>query len=117
MIIIPLQIDGKEYVIQGIGKIKLFPIAKLSQALTDVDIPRDTQTIRKWEIKGVIPPAIFRSGHKRLFSKEQIECIVRLAKECNIKQGSSISNTEFIQRIWDELGKINAKYIEKMKSK
>ena len=117
MIVIPLHIDGKNYNIKGIGNITLFPIAKLSQALTDVDIPRDTQTIRKWEVKGVIPPSIFRSGGKRLFSKEQIDCIVRVAKECDIKQGNSIASTEFIQKVWDELSKINTKYIAKMKGK
>lgn len=113
----PLLIEGKDYIIKGIGRIKLYPIAKLSQALTDADIPRDTQTIRKWEVKGVVPKAIFRSGQKRLFSKEQIECIVRVAVECNIKRGSSIQNTEFIQRVWEELDKINTNYITKMKSK
>jgi DNA-binding transcriptional MerR regulator len=112
----PLDIDGKDYTIKGLGNIKLFPIAKLSQALTDADIPRDTQTIRKWELSGVLPKAIFRKGGKRLYSTEQIKCIVKVAKECNIKRGLSIEQTEFITRVAEELSKINKKYIEKMKS-
>jgi len=112
----PLAIDGKNYTIPGIGNIHLFPIAKVSQALTDADIPRDTQTLRKWELKGVLPKAIFRKGQKRLYSMEQIKCIVRIAKECNIKRGLSIEQTNFIQRVWEELSNINKKYVEQMKS-
>ena len=111
----PLSVEGKFYTIKGIGQIKLFPIAKLSQALTDADIPRDTQTLRKWETKGIIPPAIFRGGNKRLYSLPQIECIVSVAKECNIKKGVSISQTDFVTRVWEELEKLNSDYISRMK--
>lgn len=108
----PLDIDGKEYP-TPYGMIRLYPIAKLSQALIDADVPRDTQTIRKWEIKGVTPPAIFRRHQKRLYSLEQIECIVRVAKECGIRKGVSITDTDFIQRVWEELSKVNEKYKKK----
>ena len=106
----PLSIEGKDYMIQGIGEIRLFPIGKISQALTDADCPRDTQTIRSWEKKGVLPPSIFRGGGKRLFSKEQIDCIVRVAVECQIKQGKNVTVTNFVERIWEEMQPINEEY-------
>jgi DNA-binding transcriptional MerR regulator len=112
----PLNIDGKCYDIPGLGNIKLFPIAKLSQAMTDADIPRDTQTLRKWELAGILPKAIFRKGHKRLYSAEQIKCIVRIAKECNIRRGFSIEQTDFVTKVAEELGTLNKKYMDAMKS-
>lgn len=109
----PLSIDGKIYDIPNVGKIRLFPISKLSQALTDAGIPRDVQTVRKWEVRGVIPRALFRSGHKRLYSQEQIDTIVQVAVECKLRQGASIADTDFINAVWDAMEKLNAKYIKK----
>lgn len=104
----PLLIDGKMYNIPGIGEIMLYPIAKVSQALTDADFPRDTQTIRKWELAGIIPKAPFKSKDKRLYSKEHIEAIVRAVVECDLKRGVAIESTDFKERIkkyWIEVTK------------
>jgi DNA-binding transcriptional MerR regulator len=113
----PLALDGKVYDIPNVGKVKLYPISKVAQALTDAGIPRDTQTVRKWEVRGVIPRALFRFGGKRLYSKEQIDTIVRVAVECNLRQGLSIAETDFINEVWEAMEKVNAKYIKKSKKK
>ena len=97
----PINIDGKDYVMGDGNKMKLFPISKLSQALTDAGYPRDCQVLRKWEKWGMIPPTIFRTGvkkRKRLYTKEQIDIIVAVAKFCDIKQGKSLD--KFTELVW-----------------
>jgi hypothetical protein len=109
---IPLTLAGKEYDIPNVGKIILYPIAKLSKALKDVGIPRDTYTIRKWERDKLIPPAIFRDeGNKRLYSQEQIDCLVEVALQCEIQRGVSFANSDFSKLVWTRLTEINKKYI------
>ena len=84
----PMSPKGKVLNING-RDITLYPISVLAQRLTKaLKDERTTQTLRKWEVKGVIPPAIFRAGQKRLYAKEQIDCICKIAKECNIRQVS-----------------------------
>lgn len=87
-------------------KIALYPIAKLEKELSDAGYPRDAQTIRKWEVAGVTPQATFRSGKKRLYHQKQIDAFVRVAKECNIRQGVDLGKTDFSERIWEELEKV-----------
>ncbi len=58
---------------------EFYPISYLAKRLS-----RTTQTIRKWEKAGVIPIAIFRYGNKRMYHKQQVELICKLAKECDI---------------------------------
>lgn len=102
----PISIDGKEYIMPDGKKLKLYPISKLSQALTDAGFPRDVQILRKWEKWGVIPPTIFGTGttkRKRLYTKDQINIIVAVAKNCNIKQGKNL--TKFTELIWLNLQK------------
>lgn len=106
----PLKEAGKVYKING-QEIVLYPIAKLVSELEKAGYPRDAQTIRKWENSGVTPPALFRIRGKRLYSKEQIEAYCRVSKECNIRQGYSIAMTDFSERIWEELTKINQQYL------
>lgn len=99
----PINLDGKEYVFNG-EKVLLFPISKLSQALTDAGHPRDVQILRKWEKWGVIPPAVFSTGvkkKKRLFTKGQIETIVNAAIICDIKQGKELK--KFSEIVWRNL--------------
>ena len=111
----PLSIEGKYYDIKGLGRIKLFPISKISQALTDIDCPRDTQTIRKWEKNGVMPATLFRMGKKRLYTQEQVDCVVKIVTECQIRQGRNISDTDFVKRIWEEMSALNTEYKNKLK--
>jgi DNA-binding transcriptional MerR regulator len=109
----PVSQEGKEHVVNG-KKIMLYPISvlaeRLSKALGD---ERTTQTIRKWETNKIIPPATFRNGDKRLYAKEQIDVICKIAKECGIKQGYSLSLTNFSVRVWEEMRKVNRKLLGK----
>jgi DNA-binding transcriptional MerR regulator len=71
---------------------------------------RSVQTIRKWEISGVIPSCFKDRGGRRLYSQEQIDIIVSIAEECKIKQGLSIANTNFSQKVHKALKELNQKY-------
>lgn len=105
----PLKQEGRAYSING-KEIILYPIAKLVEELSKAGYMRDAQTIRKWEAKGVTPKCLFRIGGKRLYSQEQIEAFVAVAEECGIRQGVPIANTDFTERIWEELSLVNAQY-------
>ena len=86
--------------------IELFYIGSLASALG-----RTTNTIRKWEIGGVIPDPCFKDSQgRRLYSQEQIDAIVRCAERAKIKQGSSIANTSFSQWCHKELDALKEKY-------
>ena len=86
--------------------IELFYIGTLANALG-----RTTNTIRKWEIAGVIPDPCFQDANgRRLYSQEQIDAIVRCAERAKIKQGLSIANTSFSQWCHKELDKKKKKY-------
>lgn len=89
-------------------EIDLYYISALADALG-----RTTQTIRKWEIAGVIPNSCFRDkGKNRLYTKEQIDIIVEIAEECYIKQGSSIADTSFSKKVHKALEEHNKRYIK-----
>ena len=67
---------------------------------------RTSQTIRKWEIAGVIPKTPFKSDGKRLYSKEQIDILVECAEKANISTGKKMSQTNFtrnVQKKWQKL--------------
>jgi MerR HTH family regulatory protein len=106
---LPLKESGKKYKF-GEEEVILYPISKLVSELSKAGFPRNAQTIRKWENSGVTPKSIFRSGNKRLYSKEQIEAYCRVADECNIRQGYDISMAGFSERIWEELEEVNQQY-------
>lgn len=109
----PILPEGKEYNING-KKHMLYPISVLAKSLSDaLGDERTTQTIRKWEVQGIIPPAIFRVGQKRLYAQEQIDIICNIAKECNIRQGVSLSLTNFSVRVFEEMRAINRKLLGK----
>lgn len=99
--------NGRSFKFNG-KDVELYPISTLANELTRVlKESRTTQTIRKWEVKGVIPPATFRFRGKRYYSAEQIKAICKIAKECNIKQGASLTLTNFSVRVKNELAEIN----------
>jgi hypothetical protein len=109
----PISMEGKEYNING-KTLTLFPISALAKNLSEaLGDERTTQTIRKWEVQGIIPPAIFRVGQKRLYAKEQIDIICKIAKECNIRQGVSLSLTNFSVKVFEEMRIINRKLLGK----
>lgn len=109
----PILPEGKKYTFNG-KQVTLYPISVLAKNLSEaLGDERTTQTIRKWEVQGIIPPAIFRAGQKRLYTREQIDAICKIAKECNIRQGVSLSLTSFSVRVYAELKEINKKLLGK----
>ncbi|MFK0015777.1 hypothetical protein [Streptomyces sp. NPDC091027] len=85
---------------------EFFGIGDLAKALR-----RDSVTIRKWEANGVIPKATFAisgkttNGNRRLYTREQIEAMVRIAEEEGLfdgdPRGIRITDTHFTQRVKD----------------
>lgn len=79
------------------------------QALADA-LNRSTITIRKWETKGWLPTAQYRSpGEKqdRLYTREQIEGILRIAREeglMNPQRKPRVDKTNFPQRASELFG-------------
>lgn len=87
-------------------EVTLYPISRLA-----TELGRSTQTIRKWEIGGILPQPIFKDKHgRRLYSLEQIEAIVECAIKSNVRQGYSVANTNFSPRVYKALEEINKKY-------
>ena len=76
-------------------------------------IGRTSQTIRKWEVGGVIPPTPFKQKGKRLYSKEHIDAIIKCAESAQIKQGSSVSQTTFSKKLYKEFQKVNDLFFKK----
>jgi hypothetical protein len=76
-------VTGKMYPV-GDTEVELFSISQLAVALD-----RQPVTIRKWERDGVIPRATFVKpgaggdprGRRRLYSRAQVEAMVRIAHE------------------------------------
>lgn len=79
----------------------LYNIGTLAEALG-----RTSQTIRKWEVGGVIPPTPFKMNGQRMYAKEHIEALVKGAEKSKIKQGSNISQTAFTSRAFKDFDKI-----------
>lgn len=103
----------KQVVKIGDEEVELYYINALASALG-----RTSQTIRKWEIAGIIPDAIFRDKNgRRLYTKEQIEIMVRIAEECKITQGKSVAGTGFTKKVYKALEEHNKKYLEYFKKK
>lgn len=106
-----LKIDGRDFKVNN-EVVRFYPISRLAKEMKDAGMPRDIQTLRKWEAKKVIPPIIFRPGFKRMYTMEQIMAIVETAKECGIRQGLNHNESNFRQRIWDRLTEINNQYLD-----
>ena len=68
---------------------------------------RTPQTIRKWEIGGIIPPTPFKIKGNRYYSDEHIEAIVSSAEKSKIKVGKAIGNTQFSNRCYREFERLN----------
>ena len=94
--------------ITGQGPTKLYTIGALAQALGKRPV-----TIRKWIRQGVIPEAGMKTqpisktlgeSGRRLFSEEQIEAMVRIAKDCGVwgegRRVTSFASTDFSARVW-----------------
>lgn len=96
--VIVTTINGEE--------VTLYPISKLAS-----ELGRSPQTIRKWEVAGILPQPIFKDKNgRRLYSLEQIEAIVDCAIKSNVRQGYSVANTNFSPKVFKALEEINKKY-------
>jgi DNA-binding transcriptional MerR regulator len=92
-------------------QIELFYISTLAY-----ELGRTTNTVRKWEIAGIIPPTLFKdSSKRRLYSREQIDIIVQCAIDAKIKQGASLNGTSFESKVHKRLAKLNEQYIKELK--
>lgn len=94
-------------VIKG-EEVNLFYIERLAS-----ELGRTPQTIRKWEVSGILPKPIFRDKlGRRLYSLDQINAIVECAEKSNVRQGYSVANTNFSVRVHTALNELNkTKYL------
>lgn len=94
---------GKTFTIGG-REVELFTISQLAYYLN-----RKPVTIRKWEQDGVIPKATFVKpganqdprGRRRLYSRAQVEALVRIAGEEGILHDlhKQVSRTQFKAKV------------------
>jgi hypothetical protein len=103
---------GKEFTIGG-KPVELFTISQLAYFLN-----RKPVTIRKWEEKGVVPPATFAKpgaggdprGRRRLYSRAQVEAMVTIAEAEGILNNphAQIGQTQFKAKVWAEFKRLAA---------
>lgn len=93
---------GKDFEIAG-KSMRLYSIGELA-----VILKRRPVTIRKWERLATIPKATFvkpgvdARGRRRLYSREQVEAMLRIAMEEKILdvQTMQISKTQFTPKVF-----------------
>lgn len=90
------------------AEVEFFPVGALATALG-----RSSVTIRMWENTGILPKARYRSGgvegkQRRLYTRAQIEGVVRIAQEegiLYITRKIAIADTQFtakVVKLWKE---------------
>lgn len=83
----------KVYVLKG-KEVQMYTIGELADALG-----RESQTVRKWEIAGVIPKTLFRDKAKRrLYPQDIVEGLKAIGVSEEITQGVSFQNTQFKEK-------------------
>lgn len=93
--------NPKVYKVKGVDT-EFFTIGQLGMALGG----RKPVTIRKWETQGIIPKPTFRKpsedprGQRRLYSRAQVEGLVKIAEEEGVLMMHSkpIAKTNFTKR-------------------
>lgn len=95
----------RKYVVGG-REVEFFTVGQLATALH-----RKAVTIRKWEREGILPKATFQSpgrdedprGRRRLYSREQVEGIVRIATEEGVlaSHQKPFKESQFTARVID----------------
>ena len=72
---------------------------------------RKAQTLRKWELAGIIPKTPFRDRtNKRLYLQEHIDAVVECIESCKLVQGKNIADTNFKKKVYKRFNDINRKY-------
>lgn len=92
----------RRYTINGV-EMEFFTVGDLGRALGG----RKAVTMRKWEIEGILPPTVFRApslddrAKHRLYTREQVEGIVRIAEEEGVLTAykNRIKDTNFSARV------------------
>lgn len=90
--------DPKTFLVNG-SPVEFFSIGSLATALN-----RSVQTVRRWERKGWLPKASFRTSGKkkdRLYTEVQIKGLIVLAREEGLLDPSErkpVGDTEFPAR-------------------
>lgn len=84
----------KVYDINGVD-VEMYSIGELAK-----ELGRESQTIRKWEIGGIIPPTRFRDNAKRrLYPLQIVKGMKMIVDEEDITQGVSFETTDFTKRV------------------
>lgn len=91
----------RSYVVGGVTT-EFFTVGQLGAALG-----RKASTMRRWEREGIIPKATFRVGSedargvRRLYSRRQVEGMVRIAAEEGVLQAHAIpiKHSRFTERV------------------
>lgn len=95
-----------KYTLPSGKEVDLYYVGQLATALG-----RTPDTIRKWELAGIIPSTCFRDKLGcRLYTAEQIEAAVRVAEKCKIMQGKRMGDTTFTKQLTVEFKKLEEKY-------
>lgn len=103
------HIKGSKVIRLNGEEVTLYPIAYLG-----IRLGRSASTIRRWEIGGIIPKTPFKDTlGRRMYTKEQIDAIVKAAEEAVIKPGLSLCNTRFPGLAKKYMTEINNKYLNK----
>ena len=98
--------EGLKMTLKNGVQVELFPIGELADYLG-----RTTQTVRKWELSGVLPNALFRNKRGyRLYTREQIMLIGKTAEETQLMTGRQYSKIKFSKLVKERLAKLNLKY-------
>lgn len=71
---------------------------------------RTSQTIRRWEVAGIIPLTPFKIGGKRLYSDEHIDALVEFAEKHHIRTGTRIGDTAFSSNVYKRYEEIYYKF-------
>lgn len=98
--------EGIKMTLKNGVQVELFPIGELADYLG-----RTTQTVRKWELSGVLPNTLFRNKRGyRLYTREQIMLIGKTAEETQLMTGRQYSKIKFSKLVKERLEKLNLKY-------
>lgn len=98
--------EGFKMTLKNGVQVELFPIGELADYLG-----RTTQTVRKWELSGVLPNTLFRNKRGyRLYTREQIMLIGKTAEETQLMTGRQYSKIKFSKLVKERLEKLNLKY-------
>ena len=92
--------------------IYLYDTAHLAFALG-----RTYNTIRQWEIAGILPSTPFRGNDRnrptytRLYTQEHIDVVVMYAEKYKTQKGRWISGTPFSKKCFEAFAELQKKYL------